>query len=265
MVDVTDDRLAAVMAGAAGIVFDKDGTLVDLDTRWHPFFTDLVDRIATRSASTSPAVESTTPAALAAKLAASLGLTETRLMADGPAAVESGAEINARLVAVLATHGHDAAAAEALVRYAAGSAEFGPVEPIGNIADALRSLARAGCRLGLATSDGAVNTFEELELLGLGRLLDPVCCADDGGPVKPDPAVLTGIAAAWNVQVSDIVFVGDSRQDLATARAAGVRFVARCDVGAVPLWASDEADAIVADIVALVPMTGATSMTGDAR
>jgi phosphoglycolate phosphatase-like HAD superfamily hydrolase len=29
-------RLAAIMSSATSIVFDKDGTLVDLDARWAP-------------------------------------------------------------------------------------------------------------------------------------------------------------------------------------------------------------------------------------
>lgn len=240
---MTDERLATTMAGAAGLVFDKDGTLIDLDVRWHRFFSDLVDGIVAGS-DHDP---------LGAALTLLLGLTDSHLVADGPAAVESGEEINARIVAEMVVHGHDADTASGIVQRAVGQARFGPIKPIGDVSGTLRSLTAMGFRLGLATSDGVANTHAELAELGLAGTFDPVYCADDGGPVKPDPAVLIGIADAWDLAVTDIVFVGDSRQDLATARAAGARFIARCDPSATPSWAIAEADAIVTGITELVP------------
>ena len=51
-------------------------------------------------------------------------------------------------------------------------------------------------------------------------------CGDDGGPVKPDPEVLWSLAGELGVEPSRLLFVGDSVQDLQTARAAGMSFVA---------------------------------------
>lgn len=235
---MTDDRLATVMAGVRGVVFDKDGTLVDLDTRWHPFFTEFVDGIVERS----------DDASLGPVLMGAIGLTEIDLVADGLAAVGSGEEIGACIVEQMVGRGHDGDVATASVVQAADASRFGPIEAIGDLAETVRQLAAHDLRLGIATSDGVDNTRDELVLLDLVGVFDPICCADDGGPVKPDPDVLLGVAAAWDVDVSEIVFVGDSRQDLATARAAGARFVARCPAGAAPQWATEDADAIISAI-----------------
>lgn len=236
------DPIALVMAGAAGVVFDKDGTLFDLDARWHPFFSGIIDVVAERLGDAS----------LAAVLTELLGVAEGGLVIDGLAAVGSVSAIGTRIIEELVSLGHDPDLARATVGDAAGEARFGPVAPIGDIANTLRVLADSGFRLAIATSDGVVNTRDELVAHDLVDVFDPVRCADDGGPVKPDPAVLLEIAAAWNVAPADIVFVGDSRQDLATAQSAGARFVARCDPAATPTWATAEADAVVGDIAELV-------------
>lgn len=231
-----------VMSGATGVVFDKDGTLIDLDARWQPFFSDLIDGIAARSCDDS----------LSGDLRRLLGVTESGLVVDAPAAVESGDEIGARIIGEMVAHGQELSAAHDIALQSAGGARHGPVEPVGEVARTLASLSRSGLRLGIATSDGVENTRIELAGLDLADAFDSVRCADDGGPVKPDPAVLLGIATEWSIDPSEMVFVGDSRQDLATAQAAGTRFIARCTPGAAPQWACAEADAIVADIAELI-------------
>jgi pimeloyl-ACP methyl ester carboxylesterase/phosphoglycolate phosphatase-like HAD superfamily hydrolase len=255
-----DDPIALVMVDAAGVVFDKDGTLFDLDARWYPFFSGIINDITERL----------DDASLSAVLTGLLGVAEGGLVIDGLAAVGSVGEIGTRIIDKLVALGHDPDLARATVGDAAEAARFGPVAPIGDIAGTLRALADTGLRLGIATSDGVANTRDELVAHELVGVFDPVRCADDGGPVKPDPAVLLEIAAAWNVAPADIVFVGDSRQDLATAQSAGTRFVARCDLAATPTWASVEADAVVGDIAELVrsppgPVSGPWAMNGETR
>jgi phosphoglycolate phosphatase len=64
-----------------------------------------------------------------------------------------------------------------------------------------------------------------LEGLGLlGRFREVV--GGDEVPRKPDPAGLLGIMARAGAAARETTLVGDSRHDLATARAAGVEFVA---------------------------------------
>ena len=43
-----------------------------------------------------------------------------------------------------------------------------------------------------------------------------------GGRAKPDPALALGLAAAFGVRPEQVLFVGDSRTDMATATAAGM-------------------------------------------
>lgn len=48
----------------------------------------------------------------------------------------------------------------------------------------------------------------------------------DEGPRKPDPAGALAIASQLGARPEETVFIGDSKVDLETARAAGMRFVA---------------------------------------
>ena len=103
---MTPSTVARTMATACGVVFDKDGTLIDLDARWKPWFTDLVDRLAARCGDAS----------LVAALSATLGIDDTGLVADGPAAVDTTEQIIARIVDELVARRHELREAQELVR-----------------------------------------------------------------------------------------------------------------------------------------------------
>ncbi len=61
--------------------------------------------------------------------------------------------------------------------------------------------------------------------LGLDRYFRELAGARDGGPRKPDPADALAILERLGVAPAEAAYVGDSRVDVATARAAGLRFV----------------------------------------
>jgi len=223
------------------IVFDKDGTLVDLDARWSRYFDDYIQRVTSASGDVS----------LGARLRSLLGVAEGSLVADGPAAVETEAQIRQRVVDELMHRGHSRPAATHFVAAADEADDFGPLTPIGDLRSAPEKLSSAGFLLAIATSDDRENTVAELEELGIASLFCGLRCGDDDGPVKPDGAVLLGLAAEFDLLPSAVLFVGDSKQDMATARAAGAAFAIRCAPSAVPAWA-DPADQRLADIGELV-------------
>jgi phosphoglycolate phosphatase len=85
----------------------------------------------------------------------------------------------------------------------------------------------AGARRALAvhTNKPGAMARKILDGLGLAPRFAAVIGGDDA-PRKPDPAGLLAIMARVGAAPADTVFVGDSRHDLATARAAGVQPVA---------------------------------------
>ena len=48
-----------------------------------------------------------------------------------------------------------------------------------------------------------------------------VACGDDEGPRKPDPATLWSLAEQLDAPIARLAMIGDTRGDLAMARAAG--------------------------------------------
>jgi len=86
-------------------------------------------------------------------------------------------------------------------------------------------LARARCALAVQTNKPGVMARRILEGLGLLARFVAVVGGDEA-PRKPDPAGLLGIMARAGATPDETVFVGDSRVDVAVARAASVRMIA---------------------------------------
>jgi phosphoglycolate phosphatase len=86
-------------------------------------------------------------------------------------------------------------------------------------------LARARRPLAVHTNKPGAMARKILDGLGLLPRFVAVVGGDDA-PRKPDPAGLLGIMARIGASPGDTVLVGDSRHDVATARAAGVAMVA---------------------------------------
>ncbi len=62
------------------------------------------------------------------------------------------------------------------------------------------------------------------DAMGFGDYFSPVVTSMVVSRPKPHPEGVHMIAKAWRMDLSDIVFIGDSEVDRKTARAAGVRF-----------------------------------------
>ncbi|MCP3936703.1 MAG: HAD family hydrolase [Actinomycetia bacterium] len=224
-----------------GIVFDKDGTLVDLDARWVSFFHNFAGGIATTF----------DDATLINDLLDAVGVDAQHLIPNGPAAVETGSEIRDRMLDVLTDRGLTVDESRSVVVGAYRQATFGQVKPLGDVTAAFDTLDAVGLKLGIATADDRHNTNFELDSLGVRDLVDSMMCGDDPGPVKPDPGVLDHFCEHWAMTSSQLLFVGDSHQDLATAVAANVRFVAvaPCAASSMP-----EADAWIESVAELAAL-----------
>ncbi len=212
---LTPDLRRRLMAPVKAIVFDKDGTLTELNSRWVTFFRSIIAATATDGG--DPEAEHT--------LAECLGVGVDRIVPGSPAAVKTESELMTIALDHLLGRGWTAEQAITSIGVGLEAATFGPLAPLGAVASTVEALA-AGHLLGVATSDNRANTLDELDQLGIAEHITALRCGDDGGPVKPDPEVLWGLAGEWQLEPVQLLFVGDSEQDRDTAAAAGIRFIA---------------------------------------
>lgn len=192
-----------------GILFDKDGTLLDFNRTWLPPY-----RRAARVLQRWYAAEPEELLARGGFLAESGGWR-----ADSPLASGCNREIIALWSECIGREIGGDALREVEECFALPPRGYVPVvEDIGAILHALRA---RGIALGLATMDDEANAHSSLRSLGVTAHFDFVCGADSGHGVKPHAGMALAFCAACNLQCEQVAVVGDSPKDLQMGASAG--------------------------------------------
>jgi HAD superfamily hydrolase (TIGR01549 family) len=100
------------------------------------------------------------------------------------------------------------------------------MQPFRGARSLLKDLQAAAVRLGIWTGRERESSMARLRALSWGRCFAPIVCGDDLPSHKPNPEGLLRILDAWRLTPGEVLFVGDSDQDLKGGRAAGVPMVA---------------------------------------
>jgi len=198
------------------ILFDKDGTLVDLRATWVPRY---------RAAAQALARAAGHDESFALELLRRLGWDPHAgtLAADSPLLWATNRAIAERWaaepeIAGLAGSGFDPLA---LTLAELEDEDRYPPQPLGDVEGLLARLATRGLRLGLATMDSEAAARRTAERLGIARHLAFVAGFDSGHGTKPGPGMALAFCATVGVRPTEMALVGDSPADLAMARAAG--------------------------------------------
>lgn len=200
-----------------GILFDKDGTLIDFRATWTPAYLGVAAEIAARLGG---------GAELAARLLRRLGYdpASDRFAEDSPLLWETNAaiarlwsatpEVDGRLdvAAIVERHFTD------LDRY--------PPQPVGDLPGLLARLRARGLRLGVATMDGTAVAAATLARLGIADRFAFLAGADAGHGEKPGAGMALAFCAACGLEPGEVMVVGDTVADLGMARRAGCAAVA---------------------------------------
>ncbi|CCG42375.1 phosphoglycolate phosphatase [Magnetospirillum molischianum] len=182
------------------VLFDLDGTLIDS-------LPDLVAAVNRMLAEWDrPALSAEAVKALVGGGAAIL-VERAFMTTGGPVTVEVG-ELLRRFMA----------------DYEPRSAES--TRPWPAVIETLTRLKEAGLLLAVCTNKPSGATAVVLSKLGLAPFFDVVVGADDTPVLKPDPTHIHVILDRLGVTAAQAVMVGDSFNDIAAARAAGVPTVA---------------------------------------
>ena len=193
-----------------GILFDKDGTVIDYWRTWVPINREVAlyaargnkavaDEVL-RLGGHDPVTDHVTPGSA---LAAGDFLDIAEAFAAHPEVASAG-QLVAGIERIFRTGG---AQHSVLIEGARAT---------------LAELMRRGLRLGLATNDSAGGLQASLAEHDILDLFDFAVGCDSGLGSKPDPRMVFGFCNAIGVGAGEVAVVGDAVHDLAMGRAAGV-------------------------------------------
>lgn len=194
-----------------GILFDKDGTLIDLRQTWTPAMDAALAALA----------DWTGEADLAARFYEAAGHDPATGRPRQGSLLSGGANDDlAALWADMSGLPDSAGVAGRLVQIMEVRAASEPV-PLFDVAALLAELSGRGFALGVATMDA--EWVAETTLSGLGaRALVGYCAGYDSGfGIKPGPGMVHGFCHAVSLPPDMVMVVGDTQHDMEMARAAG--------------------------------------------
>jgi len=204
------------MKKIAGVLFDKDGVLVDFHTTWGP---------ATARTIRHFAVDEDQARALAEAI--DFDLTAERFRPQSVFIAGTAAD-TMRVWSPILGAGTGLREAsfwgEITDRMTTEGAECVSAPP--EVPIALRALRAKGLPLGIATNDQEDSARQQMTRLELTALFETISGSDSGYGPKPGPGMIDAFADHLNVDTARIVMVGDSTHDLHAARAAGAIGVA---------------------------------------
>jgi phosphoglycolate phosphatase len=190
-----------------GILFDKDGTLLDFDKTWEP-----VNRKASLIAAAGDEV-------LADRLMVICGMDPLTGKVSSGSLFAAAAPTE--IAAAMANAGAPFDAAELTAQldrlYVEGAANAVAVTDLPALFGRLK---RRGLSLGIASSDNEASIRAIAERMGIMPYLDYIAGYDSGHGVKPNPGMIEGFAASQGIDLAGIAMVGDNTHDLHMARNA---------------------------------------------
>ena len=197
-----------------GVLFDKDGTLIDLQMTWGPAIHAAIHKLAQGDAAKLRAQAETLH----------FDIETRRLHATSPIVSGATAQYGAAWGAALGRTDLAALRGEIDEICAVECLRF--LTAIGDPAAVFDALRARGLKVGLATNDAEASARRQLDRLGLSGHMDFICGYDTGHGAKPGPGMVEAFARAIDAAPSQVALVGDSRHDLDSARAAGAVAVA---------------------------------------
>lgn len=191
-----------------GLLFDKDGTLLDYAASWPP-----INREAGLLAADGDAT-------LAARLLGIAGADAETGEAVADSLLAAG---NTDELATAWTEAGSPVPRERLVQ-ALDALFLGAVRrmvPVCDLAELFAALRSRSLSLGIASSDNHAAVAATAEHFGIAPHLGFACGYDSGHGAKPGPGMALAFCSATGLQPHEIAVIGDNSHDMEMGRSAG--------------------------------------------
>lgn len=192
------------------VIFDKDGTLVDLHASWGRWFGDVVQLFSAYIA----------PQELLQRFG--WDASTERIRPETPMAIASVDETRSVFATMLYEAGLGWTAATAVAREAMEAIPPVISPPLCPLLPLFERLNTNAVKIAIITSDNHDGVIRDLESLGLLPYIEMIVGGDSGIPIKPSPDAVHAITIRTGIPAERMIVVGDSLADLAMGRAANV-------------------------------------------
>jgi phosphoglycolate phosphatase len=191
------------------ILFDKDGTLIDVNATWIPIYREMLMDIFSTDLAGAEALmakagyDKATDRFLPGSILAG-GTTRQLVDTLWPGMDEQGAAGKVRLL----DHGYTHLVRDRLT----------PLMPLEPIFAELRAM---GLKLGVGTNDSHVSAKAQMAEAGVIEHFEGIIAADTVAVPKPSGNMIRSFAEITGLEPSDIAMVGDNHHDMEEARNGG--------------------------------------------
>lgn len=204
-----------------GIIFDKDGTLLDFDGYWLPVtrcvLEDLLKEIKREDI---PQKE----------LLCAVGVMDGKAEISGSLCCGTYGMVGCDIYSVLSRYGVKITLQETVdltIKYFHEHANKGIMNPTSpSLKATLVALKEQGIKLAVVTSDDKFVTLKCLETLGIKDLFDDIFADDGAHPPKPDPYYANEFMKKYGFSQAETLMVGDTFTDVNFAKNAKIGCVA---------------------------------------
>lgn len=200
---------------AKGVLFDKDGTLLDFEGTWYPIIKASLALAAERFS---------VPDSVIADIKRKSGVLEAGFARESLIQGATVTSIVGLWTSTLAEAGIRVTGSDLMAVFFQ-SASSSPVRVTAGAEAMLAALKDAGFKLGLVTADDRRSTEGGLRAVGLLSYFDYLATDGEGRAPKPDPAAAAEFRALFDIGADELAMFGDSRVDMEFARNAGAFFV----------------------------------------
>ena len=192
-----------------GVLFDKDGTLIDVNGTWVPVYRRLLNELFPG------------PPEVVDKKFALAGYDRER-DAFRPGSILAGG--TTRQLIELWWPGLDERGVGEkihLLDVVYRDLALSHLKPLMPLAPVLETLRGMGLKLGVATNDTVFSARNHMKHLGVAKLFDAIIGADSVVNAKPAGDMIQSFAVATGLAPAQIAMVGDNSHDMETARSGG--------------------------------------------